>query len=76
VHAHVQTLVSVVTVATVLEGYATEDQRSVVRFLWAKDTLQRLFIKKCFLFTLGSVCSVKGFTIGSGILSKTFESRR
>jgi hypothetical protein len=36
VHAHVQKLVSVVKMATVLEGCATEVQRSVVRYLWAK----------------------------------------
>jgi hypothetical protein len=26
--------------------------------------MQRLFIKKCFLFTLGSVCRVKWFHLG------------
>jgi hypothetical protein len=36
VYAHVQRLVSVVKKATVLEEYTTEEQRSVVRFLWAK----------------------------------------
>jgi hypothetical protein len=30
-----------------------------------KDTTQRSFIKKCFLFTVGSVCRVKRFTAGS-----------
>jgi hypothetical protein len=35
-HAHVQSLVSVVKMATVLEEYTTEDQRSIVRFLWTK----------------------------------------
>jgi hypothetical protein len=34
-HAHVQRLVSVVKMATVLEEYATEEQR-FVRFLWAE----------------------------------------
>jgi hypothetical protein len=34
--AHVQRLVSVVKMATILEKCATEDYRSVVRFLWAK----------------------------------------
>jgi hypothetical protein len=34
--AHVQRLVSVVKMATVLEEYTTEEQLSVVRFLWAK----------------------------------------
>jgi hypothetical protein len=32
-HAHVQRLVSVVKMATVLEKYTTEEQRSVVCFL-------------------------------------------
>jgi hypothetical protein len=27
--------------------------------------MQRMFIKKCFLFTLGNVCRVKRFTNGS-----------
>jgi hypothetical protein len=52
--------------ATVLE-YHTEEQRSVVRFFFVgkKDTLQRIFIEKYFLFTVGSVCRVKRFTIWS-----------
>jgi hypothetical protein len=41
--------------ATVLEQCATDEQRSVVRFLWQNDSMQRIFIKKCFLFTVGSV---------------------
>jgi hypothetical protein len=41
--------------ATMLEMYTTEEQHSVVRFLWAKDPMQGIFIKKCFLFTVGSV---------------------
>jgi hypothetical protein len=36
--------------ATVLED--TEEQRSVVRFCGQKDSMQRKFIKKCFLFTV------------------------
>jgi hypothetical protein len=35
-HAHVQRLVSVAEMATVLEECTTEEQRSVLRFLWAK----------------------------------------
>jgi hypothetical protein len=64
---YVQRLVSVVKIATVLEEYTFEEQRSVVRFLWAKDSMQRIFIKKYFLFKWGSVCRVKGFTTGSQI---------
>jgi hypothetical protein len=42
-------LVSVVKMATLLEEYTTEDQCSVVRFLWQKDLMQRIFIKNfCF----------------------------
>jgi hypothetical protein len=36
VYAHVQRLVSIVKIVTVLEVCTTEKQRSVVRFLWAK----------------------------------------
>jgi hypothetical protein len=35
-HAHVQRLVSVVKMLTVLDECTAEEQRSVVRFLWAK----------------------------------------
>jgi hypothetical protein len=41
--------------ATVLEC-TTEEQRSIARFLWAKELVQRIFIKKRFLFTVGSKC--------------------
>jgi hypothetical protein len=40
--------------ATVLEDYTIEEQRSVVRFFLGgggTDSMQRIFIKKCFLFT-------------------------
>jgi hypothetical protein len=51
--------------AIILE-YTTEELRCVVYFLWAKgDSMQRIFIKKCFLFTVASVCRVKQFTTGS-----------
>jgi hypothetical protein len=42
--AHVQRLVSVVQMATVLAVYTTEEQRSVVRFLWAKGLYANQFI--------------------------------
>jgi hypothetical protein len=35
-HVHVQSLVSVVKMATLLQGYTTEEQRSLVRFLWTE----------------------------------------
>jgi hypothetical protein len=46
--------------ATVLEECITEEQRSVVRFFCEeKNSMQRIFIKKCFLFMVGSVSSCK-----------------
>jgi hypothetical protein len=51
--------------ATVLEGSTTEVQRSVLRFfffLWEKGLNAKDIHKKCFLFTVGSVCRVKRFT--------------
>jgi hypothetical protein len=65
VHAHVQRLVSVVKMATVPEEYTTAEQRSVVCFCGQKELMKRIFIKKCFLFKVGSVCRVKRFTTGS-----------
>jgi hypothetical protein len=56
-HAHVQRLVSVVKMVTVLEGCTTEEQCSFVCvFYGQKNTVQRIFMKKCFLFMMGSVC--------------------
>jgi hypothetical protein len=46
--------------ATVLEVCNTEEQCSVVRFYE-----QFIFLKKYFLFAVGSVCRVKRFTTGS-----------
>jgi hypothetical protein len=34
-------------------------------FCGQKDSMQRILIKICFLFTVGSVCRVKWFTTGS-----------
>jgi hypothetical protein len=51
VHAHVR-LVSVVKIPTVLEECNTEEQRSVVPSLWEKGLNAKIFINKCFLFTL------------------------
>jgi hypothetical protein len=48
-----------------LDECITEEQRSgVPSFCGQKDAIQRIFIKKCFLFTVGSVCRVKRFTTG------------
>jgi hypothetical protein len=38
--------------ATVLEVYTTEEQRSVVFFLWIKGLNAKIFIKKYFLLTV------------------------
>jgi hypothetical protein len=52
--------------ATVLEEYTTEEQRSVVLFFCGqKDSMQRKIIKKYFLFIVGCVCRLKRFTSGS-----------
>jgi hypothetical protein len=51
--------------ATVLEECSTEEQCSVVRFCGQTDSMQRIFVNKCFLFTVGSVCCFKHFTFRS-----------
>jgi hypothetical protein len=51
--------------ATVLEECITEEQRSVVLFFSAqKDSMKRILIKKCVLFTVGSVYREKRFSLG------------
>jgi hypothetical protein len=47
-HAHVQSLVSVVKMATVLEECSNEKQRSVVRFLWTKGLTAKYINKEVF----------------------------
>jgi hypothetical protein len=47
---------------TMLEEYTTEEHRSLVNLYGQKNLMQALFIKKYFLFTVGSVCRVKRFT--------------
>jgi hypothetical protein len=44
------------------DGCTAEEQRCVMRLCGQKDSMQRMFIKKCFLFTVESVCRVKRFT--------------
>jgi hypothetical protein len=56
---HVQRLVSVVKTVTVLEKYTTEQQSSVARFLWPKDSMQRMFIKQMFPVNGGKCLSCK-----------------
>jgi hypothetical protein len=60
---HVQRLVSVVKMATVLEDYTTEEQSSVVHFWWAEGLNAKDIHEE--MFTVGSVCCVKQFTDGS-----------
>jgi hypothetical protein len=62
--------------ATVLDECNTEEQRFVVRFSVGRGSMERIFIKKYFLFTVGSVCRVKQFTIWSRNSSRMFESLR
>jgi hypothetical protein len=50
---HVQRLVSVVKMVTVLEEYTTEDQSSVERSLWAKGLNAKDILQET--FTVGSV---------------------
>jgi hypothetical protein len=50
--------------AMVPEECATEKQRSVVVFCVQKESMQRILIKKCFLFMVESVGRVKLFTTG------------
>jgi hypothetical protein len=64
--------------ATMLEEY-TEEQRPFVLFYGQKDSVESIFIKKSFLFTVGSICHVKWFTTGSrhmesvSLMMKRFE---
>jgi hypothetical protein len=52
--------------ATVLEGFTTEEQRSVARFFCGqRDSVRRIFTKKSFLFAMRSICHVERFTSGS-----------
>jgi hypothetical protein len=75
-HAHVQKLVSVVKMAMVLECILPEISVLLCVFCGQKDSMQRILIKKYFLFTVGSICCVKGSQLGRETLSLTFESSR
>jgi hypothetical protein len=48
VHAHIQRLVSVVKMATVLQECVTEEQNYVVRLLWAKGLTAKNIHKEMF----------------------------
>jgi hypothetical protein len=62
---HVQRLVSVVKMATVLRGVLTKSSVLLCVFRGQRDSVQRIFINKYFLYTAGSICGVKRFTTGS-----------
>jgi hypothetical protein len=63
-HAHVQRLVSVVKMVTVLEDVLPKNTVLLCISCVQKDSMQRIFIKKYFLFTVGSVWRVKRFITG------------
>jgi hypothetical protein len=51
--------------ATMLEEYASGQQRSVAPFfLWEKGLNAKIVTNKCVLFTVGYVCRLKRFHIG------------
>jgi hypothetical protein len=54
---HIQRLISVAKMATVLEGCTTEEKCYVV-FLLLEGLYTKDIHKKCFLFMVGSVCHV------------------
>jgi hypothetical protein len=61
-HARVQRLVSVVKMATVLDDVLLKSSVLLCVSCGQKGSMQRLFIKKNFLFTAGIACRVKRFT--------------
>jgi hypothetical protein len=61
-HAHVQRLVLVVKMVTMLEECTNENQCSIVRFLWAKGLNAKDIHKEMFLLMMGSVRHMKWFT--------------
>jgi hypothetical protein len=74
-HAHVQRLVSIAKMATVLQECTTEEQRSVVRFLREIGLNAKDIHKEIFPVYGESICPVKLFTTGSTNSPRTFESR-
>jgi hypothetical protein len=49
----------------VLEGGLPKNNVILYVFRGETRSIERVFIKKCFVFMTGSVCHVKGFTTGS-----------
>jgi hypothetical protein len=60
--AHVQRLVSVVKMASVLDCVLPKSSVLLWFSLWAKGL--GILPKKCFLFTVGNICLIKRFTSG------------
>jgi hypothetical protein len=58
---------------TMLWDYPTEEQHSVVHFLWAKGLNAKDAHKRNFLFTAGSVCHVKWFTTESRNMANVLQ---
>jgi hypothetical protein len=58
-HALVQGLVSVVNNGDLLQGYTTEEQLSVLRFLWTKELNAKDIHKEMFLVYVGKCWSRK-----------------
>jgi hypothetical protein len=76
-HAHVQRLVSVDKMATVLEECTIEEHISVLRFICGKkDSMQRVFITKISCLRWEVSVAQSGSHMGREILSWTFEIRR
>jgi hypothetical protein len=62
-HAHVQRLVSVVKMATVLEGYTTEEHGNVVFFCGQKNSVTKEVHKEMFPAYGRRICSEKRFNL-------------
>jgi hypothetical protein len=76
-HAHVQRLVPVVKMATLLEGCTIEEQRTIVRFFCGqKDSMKRIFIQKYFPLRWELFVAESSSQQGGDILSRTLEIRR
>jgi hypothetical protein len=64
VYAHIQTLVSVIKMATML-GSIRLKSKSFLRFYEQNDSMEAILITKYFLFVVGSVSPVKLLTTGT-----------
>jgi hypothetical protein len=62
-YANVQRLVSVVKMTTMLEGCTTEEEHSVVRFLWAKGLNKKNIHEEMFPVYNGKCLSLKAVHI-------------